>query len=296
MCVIWGIPYLLIRVAVREMSPGTLVFLRTAPACLILLPMAGYRGTLRPLLARWRMIVLYTAVELGVPWLLLASAETRLSSSLSSLLVATVPSAGLILARLGGVGERLDRRRLAGLFVGLAGVATLVGVDVKGTDLPALAEMAVVVVGYALGPLIISHRLGDLPGVGVVAASVTITALAYAPWAATHLPHHLSLEVLGAVATLSLVCTTAAFVLFFDLISEVGPNRATVITYVNPAVAVVLGITTLGEPFGAGLAVGFPLVLAGSVLATGPARDPEPPPPRPPADQAGGIVPPVGEP
>lgn len=270
MCIIWGVPYLLIRVAVRDLSPATLVFARTAPAALVLVPVALRRGLLHPLLRHWRAVVLYTVAELGIPWVLLAAAEKRLSSSLTSLLVATVPSAGLVLSRASGHADRLDRRRVLGLVLGLGGVAVLVGIDVRGTSLLAVAEMAVVVIGYAIGPLMVSRQLSELPGVGVVAASLGLTALAYAPWAITHPPRRLTLETGGAVAGLTILCTAVAFVLFFQLIAEVGPNRATVITYVNPAVAVLLGVVLLGEPLGLGLAIGFPLILAGSVLATGP--------------------------
>lgn len=273
MSLIWGIPYLLIRISVRELSPATLVFARTAPAAVLLMPLAARRGMLRPLLERWHWVVLYTAVELGVPWLLLARSEQHLSSSLTSLFVATVPSAGLLMSRWTGGREQLDRRRMAGLVLGLAGVAVIVGIDVHGATIVPIAQMALVVTGYALGPILINRQLAGLPGVGVVAASLALTALAYAPWALTHLPSHVSLEVGGSVATLALVCTALAFVLFFRLIAQIGPNRATVITYVNPAVAVLLGVLVLGEHFTLGIALGFPLVLAGSVLATASAAE-----------------------
>jgi drug/metabolite transporter (DMT)-like permease len=267
MCVIWGIPYLLIRVAVRELTPGTLVFARTFPAAVLLVPLAAARGQLRPVLARWRPVALYTVVELCVPWLLLSTAEERLSSSEAALLIATVPLLGVVVARLGG-GERVDRRRLAGLACGLFGVAAVVGLDVHGTPL-AVAEGLVVAAGYATGPFLVSRQLSDLPSLGVVAASLALTAVVYAPVAATHWPGRLSAEVVGAVAVLALVCTALAFLLFFALIAEVGPARATVITYVNPAVAVLLGVWFLHEPLTAGLVIGFPLIVVGSVLATG---------------------------
>ena len=271
MSVIWGIPYLMIRVAVRDLSPGTLVFARTFPATLLLLPLAFQRRALGPVLRQWKLVAVYTLVELGAPWLLLARAEQHLSSSLSSLLVATVPSVGLLANRATGQADHLDRRRLAGLVLGLAGVAVLVGIDVRGTSLPAAAEMAVVVIGYAVGPIIINRRLTELPSVGVVTVSLGMAAIAYAPWAATHRPVHLSGSVIASVIGLTVICTALAFVLFFQLIAEVGPSRATVITYINPAVAVLMGVAVLGEPFGVGIAVGFPLVLVGSVLATAPA-------------------------
>jgi drug/metabolite transporter (DMT)-like permease len=269
MSVIWGTPYLLIRVAVRDLSPATLVFARTFPAAVLLIPVALRRGQLRPLLPRWRWILAYTAVEIAGPWLFLSRAEQHLTSSVAGLLVATVPLIAVVIYRvLSPTTEPIGGRRLLGLVVGFAGVGALVGFDLRGTDLVALAEMIVPAVGYALGPLIISRRLSDLPSLGVVSASVALCALAYAPAALTHRPAHVSLEVLGAVAGLAFFCTALAFLLFFELIAEIGPARSTVITYVNPAVAVLLGVVLLNEHFTAGIAVGFPLILVGSFLAT----------------------------
>jgi len=278
MSVVWGIPYLLIRVAVRELSPPVLVFARTAPAALLLLPVAVRRGYLRPLLARWRIVVVFSLVELAGPWLLLSHAEKRLPSSVSGLLVASVPLIGAMLAVAFGQDDRLDRRRLAGLLIGLAGVAGLVGVDLRGTDLVAVGEVGLTALGYAIGPLIISRRFSDVPAIGVVAAAMALTAIGYAPIALTLLPARVSGQVVASVAVLTVVCTAAAFLLFFALIAEVGPARATVITYLNPAVAVVLGVSLLGEPLTAGIVVGFPLILAGSILATGRAPAPAPAP------------------
>jgi drug/metabolite transporter (DMT)-like permease len=282
MCVIWGIPYLLIKVAVRELSAPTLVFARTAPAALLLLPFAWRRGYLRPLLAHWRAVLLYSAIEVAGPWYLLSSAEKRLSSSVSALLIAAVPLIGAGLALAVGHEERLDGRRLGGLLLGLAGVGVLVGIDLHGTNLVAVGEAALTAVGYATGPLIISRRFSDLPGLGLVAASFALTAVAYAPLAVTDLPKHLSGEVMASVGVLTLVCTTVAFLVFFALIVEVGPARATVITFVNPAVAVALGVILLGEPLSLGIAIGFPMILAGSFLATRRSR----PLPAPAADAA----------
>ncbi len=272
MSVIWGIPYLLIKVAVRELSAPQLVFARTAPAALLLVPIAWRRGYLRPLLAHWRAVLAYTAIEVAGPWFLLSTAEKRLSSSVSGLLIATVPLIGAGLALAVGHEEQLDRRRVIGLLIGLSGVGLLVGIDLHGTNLLAVGEATLTAVGYATGPLIISRRFSDMPGLGLVAASFGLTSLAYAPIALSTWPDHVSGEVVGAVAVLTVVCTAVAFLLFFALIVEVGPARATVITFVNPAVAVVLGVIALGEPLSLGIAIGFPMILAGSVLATGKSR------------------------
>jgi drug/metabolite transporter (DMT)-like permease len=269
MAIIWGIPYLLIKIAVGELTPVSLVFLRTAIGAAILLPLAAARGGLRPLLKRWRWVLAYTVVEVSLPWFLLSDAERHLSSSLTGLLVAAVPLIGAVVTWLTRGDDRLDLRRVAGLLIGLAGVAALVGLDVSFRDLGAVGEVALVAIGYATGPIIVSRRLPGLPPMGVVAASLALTALVYAPIAAAQLPSRLpSSQVLFAVGSLALVCTALAFLLFFALIAEVGPVRATVITYFNPAVALLLGVTLLHEPFTIGAVIGFSLILLGSILAT----------------------------
>jgi drug/metabolite transporter (DMT)-like permease len=273
--VIWGIPYLLIKVAVRDISPAALVFLRTTLGTLLLLPLVLRGAQLRPLLARWRPLVLYTVIEIAMPWFLLSDAERHLSSSFSGLLIAAVPLVGATIAAVSGGHERLDGRRVAGLLVGLAGVAALLGLDVRASDLGAVAKMAVVVLCYAVGPLIISRKLADIPSLPVVTASLALCAVGYAPLAFAQLPAALPpKEVIAAVVILGTVCTSLAFLVFFRLIAEVGPVRATVVTYVNPAVAVALGVTLLHEPFTVGTGVGFVLILTGSFLATRAAQVP----------------------
>jgi drug/metabolite transporter (DMT)-like permease len=279
MCVIWGIPYLMIRVAVRELAPVTLVFLRTVLAALLLTPVAAVRGELRPLLASWRPLLAYTAVEVAIPWVLLARAETKLTSSLTGLLIAAVPLVGAVVVTVSGERERLGGRRWVGLLVGIVGVAAIVGLNVGRVDALALVEIALVAVGYAVGPIILVRSLRDAPPLGVVAASLALTAIVYAPFAAANWPSKLpSAHVVESVVGLAVVCTALAFLLFFALIAEVGPVRATVITYINPAVAAVLGVALLDEHLTAGMLVGFALVLAGCVLATGksPEAVPEP--------------------
>ena len=162
MAVIWGIPYLLIKVSLRDLTPGTLVFARTGIAAILLLPLAAKRGMLRPLLAKWRILLVYTVVEIAGPWFFLSTAEQRLSSSVSGLLVASVPLIGAVAAIIvggGGHDDRPDARRILGLLVGLAGVAVLVGVDVGGSDIWAVVAIAITAIGYATGPMIISRKL-----------------------------------------------------------------------------------------------------------------------------------------
>ncbi len=269
MSLIWGIPYLFIRIAVAELHPAVLVFARTGVAALILLPIALARDELRGLVRSWIPLVAFAAVEVGIPWLALASAEQRISSSLAGLLISAVPLVGVVIATALGNREHLGAASLIGLLMGLAGVAAIVGFDLRAPDWLALVEIGVVAVGYAVGPVILSRYLSQLPSVGVIAVALTGCALAYAPVAVAQWPRSMpSTEVMASVAILAIVCTAIAFLLFFALIAEIGPVRATVITYINPAVAAVLGIAVLRENFTVGMAFGFVLVIAGSVLAT----------------------------
>jgi drug/metabolite transporter (DMT)-like permease len=268
MCLIWGIPYLLIRVAVRDLSPASVVFFRTAAATLLLLPIAVRRGALVDVFRRWRPLLLFTAIEVTAPWWLLSTAEQHLSSALTGLLIAAVPLFGVLLSRLVGTAEVFDRVRLFGLALGVAGVGSLVGLQIGHVNGLAVLAVLVTALGYAAGPLVLSRRLADLPAVGVTTASLAITTVVWAAPAALSMPEHVSGDVVWSMVGLAVVCTAAAFVIFFALIAEVGPTRATVITYVNPAVAILLGVAVLGEHFTLGMAIGFPLVIAGSVLAT----------------------------
>jgi drug/metabolite transporter (DMT)-like permease len=269
MSVIWGIPYLFIRVAVAELEPATLVFLRTGIAALILLPIALARVDLRRVLARWRWVLAFAAVEIAIPWVLLASAEQQISSSLAGLLVAGVPLVGATIALLTRSEHRISGTAAVGLLIGLAGVAAIVGGDFQASNVLALVQMAGVVVCYAVGPFILSRWLTGLPSIGVMATSLSISAIAYAPFAALTWPASMpGADVLWSVLILAVVCTAIAFLLFAALIGEVGPVRATVITYVNPAVAAVLGVVVLDETFTLAMGVGFALVIVGSSLAT----------------------------
>ncbi|MGY1686956.1 DMT family transporter [Geodermatophilus sp. SYSU D00867] len=270
MSVIWGVPYLLIKVAVEETSPVVVVFARCVIGAALLLPWTLARGQVRPALRHWRALLVFTVLEMTGPWLLLSYAEVSLSSSLTGLLVASVPFVAALAARLLGGEERLTPVRLAGMGLGVVGIAALLGLDVEGIALLPVLAVVLVVVGYGTAPLVASRSLADVPGVAVSALALTITALVYAPFALPRVGEvaDASMPALASLVALGVVCTAVALVLFFALIREVGPQRALVITFVNPAVAVVAGVLLLGEPFTLGLAVGLPLVLVGCVLAT----------------------------
>ena len=264
---LWGMPYLLIRIAVGAIDPLVVAGARTLIGALLLLPVALGRNELAAGFRKWRWLLAYTLIEINVPWLLLGHAETRLNSSTAGLLIAVVPLfAALIVTKLGH--ERLEARRVLGLGIGFAGVALLVGIDIHFSDLMAVAAIMVVALCYAVGPIIIDRKLRDVPAIGVVTASLIVATLAYAPFAPLLWPEHVPASAAWSVAGLGVLCTAAAFLVFFALIAEVGPARATVITYVNPAVAFVLGAAVLSEPLTLGMAIGFPLVIVGSVLGT----------------------------
>jgi drug/metabolite transporter (DMT)-like permease len=269
MGVIWGLPYLLIKVADGGVSVPVLVLARCAVGALVLLPVALWRRQLGVLRGHWRWLALFACVEIILPWAALSDAERHLSSSMSGLLIAAVPIIGLVLARLTGAAERLTVTRWLGLLAGLAGVALLAGPGALGGGAWPVAEVLLTALGYSIGPLIAARKLADLPGLAVNAVCLSFAALVYVPAAALTWPPAVpSWQVLGALAALGAVCTATAFVLFFKLIAEVGPARATVITYVNPAVAVALGVSVLGEPLTVEIVAAFVLILTGSVLAT----------------------------
>ncbi|WP_067535166.1 DMT family transporter [Nocardia crassostreae] len=271
MGVIWGVPYAMIRVAVEDFDPLFVAFGRTLLGALVLLPIALYTKVFTVALRHWRWVLVYTLVEITVPWLMIGMAETRLNSSTVGLLIAAVPLVAMVIVtRIGH--ERLDTRRIIGLFVGFAGVAALVGLDIDTSNVWALAAIGVTVVGYAIGAIIIDRKLSDLPPIGVVTASLVIATAIYLPFAVFRTPAHLPADATWSVVGLGLICTALAFVVFFALIGEVGAARATVITYINPAVALAVGVSLLGEPLTAGMAIGFPLVIIGSILGTAKAK------------------------
>jgi drug/metabolite transporter (DMT)-like permease len=265
--VVWGVPYLLIRVAVRDFDPVVVAGGRTVIGALVLLPIALQRTAIGPVLRHWKVLTLYTVVEIVGPWWLLGFGETKLSSSTAGLMIAVVPLiAAVLLTRLGH--DRLDGRRIVGLGIGFAGVATLVGLDLHLDNLAAVIAVLLTAGGYAVGAIIINRYLTELPPLGVITFSLTLSALVYLPFALVRRPAVFTAPAVWSVVALALICTVAAFLLLFALVAEVGAARATVITYVNPAVAILLGILLLHEPFTSGVAIGFPLIIVGAILAT----------------------------
>jgi drug/metabolite transporter (DMT)-like permease len=269
--VAWGIPYALIKIADSELSPEMIVLSRAAIGGLLLIPLAAGRGELRAVFKRWRPLLAYTLIEIVLPWFFLTTAEKRLPSSTAGLLLAAVPLVSVGAAILLRRSERFTLINWIGILVGMLGVAALVGFDVAGSDLIAVAQIAVTVVGYATAPIVVAKWLSDVPGIGLAGVSLGITAVVYAPavllthtWP-TRVP---SAPVIASVLVLAVVCSALAFVLLFALIGEVGPVRATAITYLNPAVAIIVGAILLGEQVTVWTVIGFVLVIAGSWLVT----------------------------
>jgi drug/metabolite transporter (DMT)-like permease len=270
---IWGIPYLFIRIAVRHgFTPGSLAWSRVTLAAVVLLALAWRAGTLATLRGRWRWLLAYAVAEVCIPFPLIAAGEDKIPSSLSAIVIASVPLIGAVLAMRFDRSEKPTPIRALGLLIGFGGVVALVGLDVAGNgrELLGTGETLVAAVGYAIGPMLIKHRMDGLDARAMMGGSLALCSLLLAPVAALDFPDRVPTG--GAVASvvvLALVCTAAAFVVFTTLVREAGTSRATVITYVNPVVAVALGVTLLGERPGAGAVAGLLLILAGSWLSTG---------------------------
>jgi drug/metabolite transporter (DMT)-like permease len=277
MSLLWGVPYLFIRIAVDEGVPPLFVaWSRVVLGAALLVPIAWHAGALRGLRARLGWVAAFALSEITIPFPLIAYGERHVSSSLTAILIASLPLLVAGLTLWVEPDERVSARRLAGLLTGLAGVVVLMGIDIAGNPDALVGAFCILgaTCGYAVGPLIIRARLSDADPRGVTAVALVLVALYLAvPALVLDPPREApSLAAWGAIAVLGPICTALALVLFFALIVEAGPTRATVITYVNPAVAVLLGVTLLGEHLGAASIAGLLLILAGSWTATGGGR------------------------
>jgi drug/metabolite transporter (DMT)-like permease len=268
---LWGVPYLFIKVAVEDLSPASVVFWRTAVAALVLLPLALRRGAFRGLRPRYRALIVLALVQVVVPFTLISVGEQYIASSLTGLLIALEPAwVALIAAAFVGA-ERVRGRRVVGLAVGLVGVALLLGVDV-GLEWAQLVGAALIIgatISYAAGALLIKQRFSDRPPLGFVTVTLAISAVVMAPAAAFSMPTAVpDMRVIGALLALAIPCTAVGFIVFFDLIAVAGASRAAVITYVTPVVAVAAGVAVLDERITLATLAGLLLILAGSWLAT----------------------------
>jgi drug/metabolite transporter (DMT)-like permease len=270
--VLWGIPYFLIKVAVDEVQPAFVAWARIALAAALLLPIAWRSGALDGLRGHWRAIVAFTLVEVAVPFTMVPVGERYVSSSLAAILIASVPLTIAVMSLRFDPADRPTGSRLVGLFVGLAGVVALVGIDVAGRprELIGVGCLVIATIGYAGGPMIVRAKLSSLSSLGTVAASLGLASIVMAPAGLASLPGHVPpAKVVASIAVLGVACTAIALAVMFALIAEAGPSRASIITYINPVIAVTLGVAFLGESLGPGAVAGLLLILAGSWLATG---------------------------
>lgn len=270
---LWGVPYLLIKVAVAELAPVTVVFARVVLAAMVLWPVAARGGALRGLRSRVPQLVLLSLLEITVPFLLISIGEQHITSSLTGLLIASMPLFVALLALRFDAAERVGGLRLLGLLLGIGGVAALLGVDLGGdrSKLLGAAMVLLATASYAVSTMVVKRAFSGAPMLGVVTVATLIASAVLAPFALVAMPARLpSLHVTLALVALGVLCTAAALTLFFTLIVEAGPSRASVITYVNPGIAVALGVAVLGEPLTLAIVGGFLLIIAGSWLSTRP--------------------------
>ena len=271
--ILWGIPYLFIRIAVEQpggFQPGFLVFARTFLGALILLPLAARKRVISPALKRFKWVFLYSIIELAGPWYFLSSGERHVTSGLAGLLIATVPFWSSILASFLGDKSVWHKHRLGGMVIGFIGVILVVGTEAfRGENqLSSIFIILIAAIGYAIAPMMIRRKAPELDGLAINSVAMTIVAILYIPVGIIQFPtEHVSAKAIWSLIILAVFCTAMAFIVFFKVIIDLGPTRASMVTYINTAVAVLLGIVILSEPITIGIALGMPLVLIGSYFA-----------------------------
>ena len=268
---IWGIPYLLIKVAVEDLSPPVIVFARVAIGAAILIPIAMKRGSLMPAIKAWKYVIPYAIGEMVGPWFLITAAEQNMTSGLTGLLVATVPIWTTIIASMHGDKTVWQAKRLLGIFVGFVGIVLVVGIESFSgrQSIVAIAMVIIASIGYAWAVTMVTTKIPHIEPISINGVAMVFTAIVYLPFALIYAPDKApSMEALGSVLVLGLFPTAMAFILFFQLIKDIGTARGSLVTYLNTAFAVILGVVILSEPFTLGIAIGLPLVLIGSYFAS----------------------------
>jgi drug/metabolite transporter (DMT)-like permease len=267
---IWGASYMFIEFGLRDLSPGMVAFLRVALAAAVLLPIAASQGALRGVRPYAGWLALVGLIQVAGPFVLIAAGQEEITSSLAGILVASAPLFTAVLAIWVDQEERSQGLRLVGILVGFGGVALLLGVDLGGSGAELVGGLLVVLasLGYAIGGFLVKHRLAGVKPVGMSALVLAASTLALAPVAVATAPSEMpGVGPLAAVAALGVLGTGVAFVIFYWLISTVGPARAFIVTYIAPASAVVYGATLLSESITIATICGLALILAGSWLA-----------------------------
>lgn len=268
---LWGVPYMFMKVAVEELSTPVIVFSRLAIGALLLIPLAIYQGSLTKALPYWRYILFYAILEMVGPWFLITNAQHDLPSGVVALLVATVPIWATLFAHHTGDSTAAHRTRIFGITIGLLGIALLVGIEsVRDiSNIRALVQVLFASVLYAWAVNMVSRKVPGVSGIAINGLAMTFATLIYLPFALTHLPEQApSAQALFSTIGLGVLCTAMAFWIFFLVLDEIGPARASLVVYPNTAVAVVLGIIVLREPLTLAIAIGLPMVLIGSYFAS----------------------------
>jgi len=268
----WGIPYLLMKVAVRDIEPAVIVCGRVLIGAAILIPIAIHQKVLMDAIRGWRYVLPYAFFEMMIPWILITNAEKQISSGLAGLLIATVPIWSTIFASMTGDKTVWHSKRLVGMLVGFIGLIGLVGYEsiIGSSDPLSIAMMLVAAISYSYAVNMISQKLPDVSGIAINGLAMVFTSIAYAPLMIVQFPEvsAVSKESAASLLALGVFSTALAFISFFIVLKEIGPARASIGTYVNTAVAVVLGVMILSEPLTIGIIIGLPLVLIGSFLAS----------------------------
>ena len=268
---LWGIPYLLIKVAVEELSPTIIVLSRVVIGSAILIPMAMRRGSLMPAIKAWRYVIPYAIGEMIGPWFLITAAEEKMTSGLAGLLVATVPIWATLIASLHGDKTVWQSKRLIGILIGFIGIVLVVGIEsLSGRQsIVAIFMILIAAIGYAWAVTMVTSKIPHIEPISINAVAMVFTVIVYLPFLFLYMPDKVpSTEALGSVIILGLFPTALAFILFFQLIKDIGTARGSLVTYLNTAFAVMLGVIILNEPFTLGIAIGLPLVLIGSYFAS----------------------------
>jgi drug/metabolite transporter (DMT)-like permease len=268
---LWGIPYMFMKVAVDTFSPSVIVFGRVIIGASILIPIALKQGTVREILKGWKYVLPYACAEMIGPWYLISSAEAEISSGLAGLLVATVPIWATVFASINGDKTVWHNTRLFGLVFGFAGLVALVGIEsiTGNSSIKAISMVLIASILYAYAVNMITAKLPGVSGIALNGVAMGIAAVFFAPFAIKQWPTSaIPTNAVWSIIGLGVLCTALAFVLFFIVMTDIGPARASLVTYINTAFAVVLGVLILSEPLTLGIMVGLPMVLVGSYFAS----------------------------
>ena len=268
--ILWGIPYLLMKVAVADFPPAAVVAGRTLIGAMILIPVALFRRTFKGAVLGFKFVAFYAFLEMIGPWILITTAEQNIDSGLAGLLVSTVPIFATIITSLRGDHSVWQFKRVLGIVIGFIGLIAVVGIEslFGDSDPKSIAMVILAALGYAYAVIMVTSNLPLVDGIAINGLAMAITTVFWAPFAIAQWPSQISLNSSLSLLALGVFSTALAFIYFFKLMAEIGPARGSLVTYLNTAVAVILGVLILREPLTVGIIVGLPLVLIGSYLAS----------------------------